>query len=168
MCVAAIGVYTIQMGHFQTSIGSPATILQEIDSHKLLEVQEKDLLLSSIIGLDWDEDSFKINAQNAFFDGMRKRPHMINFTFTNIKDEVIEENPDAFDLLEERRLYLKEKVYEISYEEGNLILTRSMKKEYNIRGIDPSKISFTTTATIDFSEVIILTKEDTSFYEENS
>ncbi len=164
MCFTAIMVYSFQMGNFETSIITPVTILEEQDIHELLAIQEKDLLLNSVFGLNWEDDTFRKDAEDNFLENLEKRPDLISNILNNLEDTTIEDNPEIFGDIKKKMSYISDNIYTITYKEGTMTLSRNLLKSYDLRAQNPKKIGFSTTAIIPFNKQIVLTKEDTAFY----
>jgi hypothetical protein len=166
MCIVALGIYAIQTGNLQTSIISPTTILQERNEHQILGMIERDLLLNSSIELDWESDTFEKQVENAFFELLKKRPETVNIIWNNISDNLIDSTPEAFDTIGEKASYLRNNVYSFSYNNDILTLTRTLEKKYNLEAMNPTKISFATTAIIQFNNEVSLAAGEITPYKD--
>ena len=165
MCLTALGVYSIQIKNLQTSIISPSVIQEKEDLSKILELQEKELLVWTLKNLNWEEENFEQTIKDKFFENLGKRPEMISALIENLYNSESENLPQESEEITKKLNYIKYNIYDLDYDGKEVSLKRGLTKKYKLLAKDSKKISFSMVLILPFESTTIITEEEMDFLE---
>jgi len=158
MCLLSIGIYLEQQRGVQSSLVSPLVVLEVRDNLTVFEMREKELIESSLKGVDVDfgSDEFLKEFRDGFVSGLDS--DMKDFIFSDLtwKGDALERgtfNEDAF---------LKNVVYKLglsSIDSSKMTFGRGkIGKALELRALNVSEVNFAVDFSFDFDREYLIRK----------